>query len=403
MKKEEEDVFAGLDFGELVDLNADPASLVIDTKKDDDNSNSLGLDKEDDDSNLSLEALLLAESKALEDNDEDADVPHQEEDKKDKGDDPPLNDIDSDESEEASSSTLNAVKIAKAFYEEGGLSSFDEEEFLKIAEEESPGAALMKMLKKEVDYNIEEYKKSLSPEEQARAEAQELGVDPNELQVIQNDIQILSNISDEQLEDADTRAKILKYYYQTTTKFSDSRIEKEIKRLEDLEEAEDEVKNAIPELIKTREADLEGIKTKAKEYQNSLIQKEQERVDKYKTYISDIKEIIPGVKVNKPTLDKIQDAILKPVKEENGRKLNAIWAKREADPIKFDSVLAYLMLEGVFDGKWSGVTSKAKTKAFEELESSLRTSKSTGDISGGNLNKNARSAVEEMKALLGKK
>lgn len=388
--QEMDDVFAGIDFGELIDTSP---GFTIPTEENEEEGNEHN--------DESLSSLL---SKQVEENSEESDESEEEDtdsENIDNEDAPPLNDTDSDESEDTSSSTLNAVKIAKAFYEEGGLSSFDEEEFLKLAKEKSPGAALMNMLKKEVDYNIEEYKKSLSPEERIAAEAKELGVDAQELSLVENDIQILKGITDEHLADSDTRAKLLRYYYQTTTKFSPERIEKEIKRLEDLEEAEEEVKNAIPELIKTREADLVGIKDKAKEYKNTLIKQEEERVNNYKKYVEELKEIIPGTKINKPTQAKIQDAILKPVKEVNGRKLNAVWAKREADPIKFDTIMAYLMLEGVFDGKWGSLTSKTKTKAFEDLEQSLRTQRQSTS-SAPNLNSKSLSAIEEMRKAFGK-
>lgn len=369
MKKQEEeslDVFADVDFGDLADSSTD--SFVTEIQ----NENS--------DKDLPGDSLDTLLGGILKEKDNDVET-H------------PLEDITSTEKkgettltttvedEDASSSALNAVKIAKAFYEEGGLSTFDEEEFLKIAKEESPGKALMTMLQKEIDHNIEEYKKTLSPEDRARAEANELGIDAQELQTIESDIKILQGLSDEQLEDPKVRATLLQYYYQSTTKFSPERISKEIKRLEDLEEAEEEVKTILPELIKVRENDLQGIKDKAKEAKEQAIQKEQARIDKYKEVIYKTNEIVPGNKINKTTQAKIEDLILKPVKEVDGRKVSALWAKREEDPQKFDTILAYLMLEGVFDGKWGNINPKSKTQAFQELENSLRTQRGDNSTS----------------------
>ena len=390
MSKEKEDVFAGIDFGELVDTSKlGEMPIIANEKKDSDSQ---------DEPELSIEELL-SKSNSEEDNSEDIieDAPPPEDTSSEDSQE------DSNEDEDASSSTLNAVKIAKAFYEEGGLSSFDEEEFLKIANEESPGKALMTMLKKEVDYNIEEYKKTLSPEDKAAVEAKELGINPQELQVIESDINILKGISDSQLEDETVRKQILTYYYQTTTKFSPERINKEISRLEDLEEAQEEVKSAIPELIKVRESDLVSVKNKAKEYQDSLVKQEQDRLKKYESYIDGLSEIIPGSKINKTTHSKLKDMITKPVKESGDKKLNAVWAKREADPIKFDTIVAYLMMEGVFDGKWDKLSSKSKTKAFEDLESSLRTARKTSDSASNPYNnKSTKNSIAELQSIFGK-
>lgn len=389
---EEFDGFDGIDWGELADLTSSEQTTLIDAGTG--QSTQAPKEKEDDiDAGIeSALASLIKDDEAVEDT---------------SGSPPPTKDTKSDKTdkpiENAASSSTTALAIAKAFYEEGGLSDFDEEEFNKIATEESPAKALMTMIQKEVEANVEEYKKNLDPTKKAEIEAKEMGIDPQEYTQLQADIQILENVSDEQLDSPEARETILRYYYQATTKFSEERINKEIKRLEDLEEAKDEVKSILPDLIENRKEAFSGLKVKADEYKKSLVEKENKRINDYKTAIAATTEIIPGNKINKTTQAKIEDMILKPVKESNGQKLNAIWAKREADPIKFDTIMAYLMIEGVFDGKWGGITAKPKTKAFEELENSLRTQRATEGTSINNLTQGQKDALSEMKGMFGNK
>lgn len=392
--KEEEDSFAGVDFGELVDLTEPNYNTLVSVT-----GSSKELTEEAPEVNEGIEDVL---GKLV-----NLDKVEEEGDKKPEDSSPPIKDKDtpqgSDDIENAASSSTTALAIAKAFYEEGGLSSFDEEEFNKIAKEESPAKALMNMIQKEVNVNVEEYKKGLDPDKKAEIEAREMGINPNEYKQLKSDITILEAVSDEQLDSAEARETILRYYYQTTTKFSEDRINKEIKRLEDLEEAKEEVQSILPDLIENRKEAFKGLEDKAKEYKQTLIDREKKRIDDYKTAIYGTTEIVPGNKINKTTQAKIEDLILKPVKESNGQKINAIWAKREADPIKFDTIMAYLMLEGVFDGKWNGIVAKPKTQAYKELEDSLRTQRNSGEgTSISNLNAKSLAAVDEMRDLFKK-
>lgn len=385
-----EDVFAGVDFGELVDLDISksdtlitPTGITTTIPENKDNDLGDGLEK-------TLGDLMnIEEEEETTGGTGDTPLPTE----KNKPSDNPEDDIDN-----AASSSTTALAIAKAFYEEGGLSSFDEEEFTRIAKEESPAKALMDMINKEVQANVEEYKKGLDPATRAEVEAKEMGINPQEYTTLQNDINVLENISDEALDSPEARASILQYYYKNTTKFSDERITKEIKRLEDLEEAKDEVKAILPDLIDNRKEALQELKTKAEDYKKSLVEKENKRISDYKQAIASTTEIIPGTKINKTTQTKIEDLILKPVKEVDGQKLNAIWAKRSEDSIKFDTILAYLMLEGVFDGKWSGIAAKPKTQAYKELENSLRTQRSNEGSSISNLSKTQQNSLEEMRS-----
>ena len=46
----------------------------------------------------------------------------------------------------------------------------------------------------------------------------------------------------------------------------------------------------------------------------------------------------------------LEAMILKPVKTEDGRTINAVWAEREKDPINFDIWLAFAVKNGLHKG-----------------------------------------------------
>jgi hypothetical protein len=61
--------------------------------------------------------------------------------------------------------------------------------------------------------------------------------------------------------------------------------------------------------------------------------------------------------------------------------MNAMWAKRNENPIDFDTTLAYLYLSGVFDGKWDQITKTVNTNLTKKLERKL--SERSSGLAGG--------------------
>lgn len=415
MSKKEKNLFDEVNFGDLVstDGELDISKTDLEDKESEVENNSNDEEEEEDESKIDLNDfsdVLRNNEDDVGSNDNAYDEENLNEDKstsvedESEDDDKTTNELEDKKDETSTSSALtNALAIAKAFNEEGGLTSFNEEEFIKLAKEESPAKALIQMLKSEVEANISEYKESLDPDKKLAFEANELGINAQELASIQEDIKILNNITEETLDNPEARDTLLRYYYKNTTKFSDEKIEKKIKLLEDLDTAKEEVLEAIPELISIKENELTSKKEEAKTLKEKELEKEKNLMNKYKEYVDSTSEIIPGVKINKQTKNKIIDLINTPKKKDSkGKLLNGIAAKRLEDPIKFDTILGYLILEGAFDGKFNFNAKNAKNKAFTELEESLRTSrKSSSSSSYSNFGRSTgfKDSIKEMEKL----
>jgi hypothetical protein len=304
-----------------------------------------------------------------------------------------------------SSSTLNALLIAKAFSEGGGFSEFDEEEFKKVIEEkgntpEAETEALMEFIQKEVDANADaknkDYISSLTPEKRAEAEAIEQGIDPAALQLAENDIRYLTNTDPAKLDDAEAE-KILRYHMKLSTGYSDAKIDKEIKRSKDLGELVEDATEAIPEITSIRKNDILELKDQAVQNKTKVEEKETARVAKIKETVAATTEIL-GKKLTKPSQAKIQDMILKPSKTVNGRTVNAVWAKRhDMGEAKFDTILAGLIMNGAFDGKVD-IGTKAKTKAFQDLTAAIKTGQQASTSSFGYNDGATTDSLKEMKS-----
>jgi hypothetical protein len=222
-----------------------------------------------------------------------------------------------------------------------------------------------KVIKAEVD----DYKESLHPTLKELIKNFEEGV-PLEDLITHKSAQVrYSNIEDSTLEKDELLQKnLMKDYLSKTTKYSTEKINKELKRLEDLGELLDEAKTAKTELIEFEKEQEKKIieQTKADrekaEKENAKIVK-----DIHKTIVS-TKEIIPGIKLTEKETDKLFKMVTTPAEVRGNQPISTASLMREKDPIKFDMTLNYLIELGVFDGKWDKIMTKAETKTVSKLE-----------------------------------
>jgi len=329
--------------------------------------------------------------------DDDDDEP---EDPKDKGNTP-----DSSNEPESSSSDPFALVYAKYLLESGSISSYDEEALKKVIEEEGEPAALQHLISGEIESAKASLKEGFEGLQKEYMELRELGVSPEDANTILSSIEDVEAISEETVEEPeneDLRRSILTAYYKETTQFSDDRIKKLVDRSFELGDDSGEAKEALSSLKEVRKEYLQRVKEEQKNAAENARKENQKRLEELKTQISDLKEIIPGQKINKQTKDKIQDLLTKPVKQlENGQVLNGIWSKRAENQMDFDMKLAYFIASGLFDGKLDAITRKAKTTAAEELEKHIR---QQGDYKGsGNVPSSSRqqskSAIDSMRGV----
>lgn len=374
-----------LDVNDILDGVPDDVQTDTDGDDPDDDNKTTADDKKKstDDEPLSVEKALDAQIADGDDDDDKDDDDPKDVDKVDDVDKDPA----PDDTKTSSSDAPFTVIFARDMMEQGLLSSFDEEEFNQEVEEHGEATALRKLLKSEIDTNIETAKSDLDEGYQQYLNLVGKGVEPDaalNLTAFQDKLSAVDESSLDSEDNEDLRKDVLTNYYKLTTQFSDKKIEKMVQRSidmgDDVDESKDyltEMKSLISDQIKSQEQDAE----KQTELRN---QEQQRQLDTLKDTINSMSEVIPGQKINKPTKDKLYGMITKPIQDKTGRTTNALWAKRSEDPLYFDSKLAYLVDTGFFekDKPWDKIKNVKTSKEASRLEEYLSDKKNTTSRKG---------------------
>jgi len=275
-------------------------------------------------------------------------------------------------SEKSSDDNVPATLLfARFLSEQGNLTTFDEEEFMKEVEESGEDTALSGLWNKEVEKIRNELLDTYDEDVKLYLDMVDSGVDPNLAKDAASAKKYFDSIDVSEIGDEDKeelRKEILKQKYRITTNFDDKKINKLVERAVSLGEDVEEAEEAIGELKKFYNDRIVEEKKQAlkqnedyKELQKKQLKELREKVDK-------IEEIVPGIKLTPKTRSEIYEKITKPVKEVNGQPVNAIWAKRLEDPFKFDTIIAALDSIGVFEGKWDKLLKTTKTQTIDDLK-----------------------------------
>jgi hypothetical protein len=280
-------------------------------------------------------------------------------------------DAPSDES--ADSSKFPYSTYAKALYEEGVLTDFDEKEFDELAEEVGEVEALIEMNRRTIVGEIEAYKNSLSPEQKDVLEAIEKGVPLDKYLQVKAKQQNYSSVKSEELADDDDLCKRLISDDLAARSYTPEEIKESLEDIESLGKLEDKAKTSLKRLQKTQAEELKRSKDDADKFNREAAERNKQALNKLKTDIDGVKEIMPGVNLNSKMRGKMYEALTTAsAQTPDGQYLNAIYAKRAENPTEFDIKLAYLYNVGVFDGKWDKITSTATSGAVAALSDKLK-------------------------------
>jgi hypothetical protein len=233
--------------------------------------------------------------------------------------------------------------------------------------------ALFNYFKSVADNNVKEWVDSLPKEISDLITNYEEGVPFDELLQIKSDQIRLNSITDESLEDnIDLQKNLVRNFYREKG-FTESKIEKMVSKSEDLDELEDEAKEALAELKESENKRLESIqvetKRRALENQKAYV----ESVNKLNSTINEVKEIIPGVKIDEKTKKELFNMITKPAETRDGVSYSEIMLLREKNPLDFELKLNYYAKMGLFDEnpKFDVIMKKSETKVLNKLERQL--------------------------------
>ena len=281
------------------------------------------------------------------------------------------------------SSNIPTLVLSRALMEQGIIAEdvFNEEELSKEIEEVGEAQALLNIINKQREYDYKEIESKLDVDFKEYVALKDLGVSSEDAKKLIGNKLEFEKITENEIEDSnnqDIRKKVIAQYYKLTTNHSDERINKLVDRAiatgEDVEEAK-EALGTIKEMNKKMINDAKQLQIdKQKDDEKRQI----ESLEVLKNTVNGIDEVIPGQKINKQTKENLLKMITTPVaKDDAGRPLNAIWHKRLQDPAKFDTILAYMLKEGFFDGKPAPIAKAKQTDALKLLEENLSKGSST--------------------------
>lgn len=377
MSKENEekidDVFAGIDFGDSIDISLDEAGV--------ENSNLDAPIKEED-----MLPFHKEEKPKVKDTkkpaEEEVDDEEPEEDEEDDNKKTPSH----KESQSNAGSSI-ALVFAKFQNERGILSNFDEEELTRIVKEEGEEAGLEYLYDSEVESRVEEVKKMYEADIKEYIELKDSGLDSAKALQLVTAKTAFENITVDQLEDSEElRKKILVQDLKNNTRYSDEDIEEMVENWittgKDIEKA----KKALPNIKKFNEEKIKAEKQAVIDAEKAAQKAQLESKAKLKEAIYNSKEIL-GQPINKVTQQKLEKFMTEPIgNSPDGRPINAIQAWFAKNPQQAQINLAYAIMTGLLDGKMTAVKEKVKSSVVKELHEGLKIkgAKLDGIFSGEN-------------------
>lgn len=269
-----------------------------------------------------------------------------------------------------SSSPSNAMLVfAKTLEQEGLISDFSDEDFTKLVEETgSPTNAIVELVNRTIGTTIEQHIASQDSEYQEFVRMRDSGVDLNEYAKITKKANSYNSYTLEDVRaDEELQKKVIKEHL-TLKGIDKDEIEETIETLEDTGKLGKRAETALNTLKEYREKELKKLEEQTAKQEQLKQEQMQQQLESIRKEIDNSNEIVPGIKHNKQTKDKLFDMITKPAGVIGGQSVNAITMKMHENPTKFNLILAEMIRLGVFDGKWDSITKVSKTRAITDLE-----------------------------------
>ena len=364
MSKEKEeqidDVFAGIDFGDSIDISLDEAGV--------ENSNLDAPIREED---------MLPFHKEEKPKVKDTKKPAKEEvdDEEPEEDEEDFDDKKTPSHKESQSNAGSSIALvfAKFQNERGVLSNFDEEELTRIVKEEGEEAGLEYLYDSEVEARVEEVKKMYEDDIKEYIALKDSGIDSGKALELVSAKTAFENITVDQLEDSEElRKKILVQDLKNNTRYSDEDIEEMVENWITTGKDVEKAKKALPNIKKFNEDRIKEEK-QAKINAEKAAQKAQlETKTKLKEAIYSSKEIL-GQTINKTTQQKLEKFMNEPIgTTEDGRPIYGVQAWFAKNPQQAQINLAYAIMTGLLDGKMGTVREKIKSSVVKDLHEGLK-------------------------------
>ena len=287
-----------------------------------------------------------------------------------------------------SSSSSPFLAFARDRANEGVFLEFTDDDWnqLKERNDNDEAAALRELsvisVREMVHAGVENFKESLTPEERNLYEAKEKGLPVDEYSVAKRNYDKYSKIKEDDLADNEKLQEDVVAKNLELRGYSKDDIKEEIEGYKALENLEAKAKKALPQLPTTFKKTMDDMEAGATAQEQARQDGIRQRVARMKKNIDNTPEIIPGIKLTKPTREKIMQSMTIPVaKDQQGNPLNPVMATRLKNPDAFEMMIHYYHSLGLFnideDGQmkpdFSKIAKIEKTKATDEMRNIFET------------------------------
>jgi hypothetical protein len=295
----------------------------------------------------------------------------------------------------ASSSSQSALpSLALVLQEAGVFSSLTEEDLKDVQSVED----IVKAVEKQIKANE---LADLSEEDRSYIEARRNGVSHNEFIQTKANSEQYEKLTDELIE-ANEQLQFELIRRSFLIKGIDEKTASKLatKSVED-EDSLDEALEARQALIDYENKTLQDKITKAKEKADANLNAEKVKLESLKSKINENSEILPGVKVNSQTKDKIFNSMTTPVKSKDNKLQNEVMDLYSSDAeYKMKIHALHILTKGFTD--FSKFKNDAKSTAVKDLEEKLAQtgSGSTGRSTSKSVSVSGGSTTKEMIAAL---
>ena len=295
----------------------------------------------------------------------------------------------------ASSSSQSALpSLALVLQEAGVFSSLTEEDLKDVQSVED----IVKAVEKQIKANE---LADLSDEDKAYIEARRNGVSHTEFIQTKSNSEQYEKLSDELIEkNEQLQFELIRRSFLIKGIDEKTAYKLATKSVED-EDAINEAIEARDTLVEYENNILQEKVTKAKERADAILNTEKTKLDSLKSKINENSEILPGVKVNSQTKDKIFNSMTTPVKSKDNKLQNEVMDLYSSDAeYKMKVHALHILTKGFTD--FSKFKNAAKSSAVKELEDKLAQtgSGSTGRSTSKSVSVSGGSTTKEMIAAL---
>ena len=275
-------------------------------------------------------------------------------------------------------------KFALALKEEGQFSSIEEKDLENI----KSFADLSKIVDKEAERRLAEKEGNLTEKQKEFLGLLREGVPSDYLTkqiAFEDRLERIEEFEVESNEDL----QIQLYLANLKAKgFDDAKANKYLEKIRQVDILDEEAKDALVE-----------IKERAVAQRNKVVEDIKKEKQKIEKYVSDAKELIPGITLSKVEKEALLKSISTIQEDDKGNRFDAVVKKKNENPEQFIAKLHYFLSLGLFDEKanLSKLMKVTKTKVAEEFEKTINSDTYT---SMGKSNSNNYEEVSVDKGLL---